>query len=270
VAAAGLGLVAVLEVLNIAGVGGEALGAWISNAPLTLVTIYAASVVIWAALQFASGVPIRRQWLFIGLGVLAFALGNVGWTLYSVQGLEPFPSLADVGYSLLYPLAAFGIWTALLSFRRMFDIKTPLVAGAVIALVATVTLYFTLFQTIAADTETSVLGKVLSIGYPIGDMWLLLLPAIGIAIVASRMAGGRIAWPWYATCVGLVLISAADTLYAVQSWNGTYQSGSYVDIFWCIGFTAIAVGASVLLDVQKAGGAKSVATGTSTEGGEQR
>ncbi|MDO8846800.1 MAG: hypothetical protein Q7W51_00220 [Coriobacteriia bacterium] len=269
VAAAGLGLIAVLEGLNIAGVGGEALEAWVSNAPLTLVTIYAASIVIWAALQFSAGVPIRRQWLFIGLGVLAFGLGNVVWTLYAAQGLEPFPSLADIGYSLLYPLAAYGIWSALLSFRRMFDIKTPLAVGAAIAAVATGTLYFSLFQTIAADTETSVLGKVLSIGYPIGDMWLLLLPAIAIAIVASRMAGGRIAWPWYATCVGLVLISAADSLYAVQSWNGTYQSGSYVDIIWCVGFTAIAVGASVLLDVQKAGGTKSAAE-RSSEGGEQR
>lgn len=270
VAAIGLGLIAVLEGLNIAGVGGEALEAWVSNAPLMLVTIYAACIVIWSALQFAAGVPIRRQWLFVGLGVLAFGLGNVAWTLSAVQGVETFPGTADFGYLLFYPLAAYGIWTALLSFRRMFDIKTPLVVGAALAAVATAALYFALFQTIVADTETSVLGKVLSIGYPVGDMWLLLLPAIAIAIVASRMAGGRIAWPWYATCVGLVLIAAADSLYAVQTWNGTYQSGGYLDITWCIGFIAIAVGASVLLDVQKAGGAKSVATGTSSEGGEQR
>ncbi len=243
-------MIAVLQVLNIAGVGGTALEAYISNAPLTLVTIYASLIVIWAALRFGSGVPIRRQWLFIGLGAAAFGIGNIAWTLYVASGTEPFPSLADVGYVLLYPLMAFGIWSALLGFRRMFDIKTPLITGAVLSLVATIALYFTLFSTILADTETSALGKLLSIGYPVGDMWLLLLPAVGVAFVASRMAGGRLAWPWYATCAGLVFIAVADSLFAVQIWNGSYTSGSFVDIIWGLGYVAIAMGASLLVDVQ--------------------
>lgn len=270
VAVTGVGLIAVLEGLYAARIGGDTLEAWVSNAPLTLVAIYAGIVVVWSALQFASGVAIRRQWLFIGIGVLAFGIGNAIWTVYIVQGLEPFPSLADIGFSLMYPLAAYGIWTALLSFRRMFDVKTPLMVGAAVAVVATATLYITLFQTIVADTETSVLGKVLSIGYPIGDMWLLLLPAVAIAVVAGRMSGGRIAWPWYVTCVGLLLIAAGDSLFAVQSWNGTYQGGSYVDIIWCTGFTAIAVGASVLLDVQKVRTPKPATEVAPVEGGEQR
>lgn len=266
IGAVGLALMAVLQALNIAGVGGETLTAYVSNAPLTLVNIYSALIVIWAALQFTSGVPIRRQWLFIGLGALAFGLGNAVWTAYIASGVEAFPSLADVGYVLLYPLMAFGIWSALLAFRRMFDIKVPLAVGAGLATAATVVLYFTLFSTILADTETSMLGKVLSIGYPLGDMWLLLLPAIAVALVASRMAGGRLAWPWYATCVGLVLIAAGDSLFAVQIWNETYAGGGFVDIIWCLGYVAIAIGASVLVDVQSARPTRAVAS----KGGESR
>jgi diguanylate cyclase len=267
IGAVGLIATAVLEALVVMKAGGAALEVYIGNAPLNLTTGAAAVVVIWAALQFASGVPIRRQWMLIGLGAASFCVGNLIWTAYQVMGLEPFPSLADVGYVLLYPLMAVGIWGAALGFRRLFDVKLPLAIGALVAGIASVSLYFGLFQTIVTDTETSALGKLLSIFYPLGDMWLLLLPAIAIAIIATRMSGGRIAWPWYAACVGLAFIAAGDTLFAVTNWNGTYTAGSYVDVIWCVGYVALAVAASILVDVQKPKAASAPDAGLTKGGG---
>jgi hypothetical protein len=49
-----------------------------------------------------------RFWLFLGAGLLSWSVGQAAWTWYeSVLGREvPFPSVADIGYLGLPPLAA--------------------------------------------------------------------------------------------------------------------------------------------------------------------
>src|SRR5262249_49469718 len=57
--------------------------------------------------------PTRTSWLFIGLAMLAWGIGEATWLLYEVAlGQEtPFPSIADAGYLTFYPLMLLGILT---------------------------------------------------------------------------------------------------------------------------------------------------------------
>src|SRR5688572_7979889 len=54
----------------------------------------------------------RTSFAFLGAGMLAWALGQVAWTVYAFQGVTlPYPSLSDVGYLAAMPLLAVGVLT---------------------------------------------------------------------------------------------------------------------------------------------------------------
>src|SRR5687767_7837807 len=73
-------------------------------------------ILVFVALFFAakqSAAQSRRlgiAWGWIALSVLAYALGDITWTILELGLSEPpFPSLADVFYLLNYPLLLAGV-----------------------------------------------------------------------------------------------------------------------------------------------------------------
>ena len=54
-----------------------------------------------------------RRWapILLGMGILCYVLGQMGFTYYDLilQQAPPFPSLADVGYLIEYPFFLLGI-----------------------------------------------------------------------------------------------------------------------------------------------------------------
>ena len=225
----------------------------LGNVGQNTVISFAVAVMVWALGALSVREPIGRQWAWLMSGSAMFLAGNIVWTYYE-NGLDmgvPFPGVPDFFYLGMYPLLAIGVFSALLSFRKLFDLKPALLVAAVVCVAATVGLYFAVFQAIIADPASDLLYKVISMGYPVADIWLLLLPGIALAITASRLGGGRIAWPWWCAVGGFVLIAVADVFFNIATWNGTYQSGGLADSGWMLGFCALAVGASLVVDVQK-------------------
>lgn len=250
----GVALSAVFIALIRAGLG-EASGAdaLVANLPSLLTAGIGGGVALWAALQFERGERLRRQWLLIGLGTLALFAGDATYAYLEVVAKQevPFPSIADLFYLASFPLLGAAVLMALLSFRRSLRLGVPLAVAATVTALATAALWTSVFQPVLADAEATTLERTLGVFYPIGDFWLLLFPALALAIALSRLAGGRLAWPWWAVVAGFALISVADTLFALAESGGTYSSGSFIDLGWWLGYTAIAVGASLVVDVQK-------------------
>ncbi|HEX9092881.1 MAG TPA: hypothetical protein VF902_02755, partial [Coriobacteriia bacterium] len=133
---AGIGLVLLLgAVFGITSAAtGEFADKAISDIVETLIGLLSAGFVIWAALSIGKGEPVGRQWLLIGGGVLMFAIGDVVWTYYEVvaQVEPPYPGLADVFYVLQYPLLAAGVILAAVAYRRLVDVKVPVIVSAVV------------------------------------------------------------------------------------------------------------------------------------------
>jgi hypothetical protein len=234
----------------------------IANFGSLLTVGFAAAVILWAAFRFGPTESLRRQWMFIGLGTLSYFVGDVVWAYYeAILGKEiPFPGPPDVFYLLMFPCVAAGLVLAIRSFTPLLDPSRPLVIAGVVTALVTAALWLPVFQPALADTETTGLAKVLGLVYPVADLWLLLFPALTLAILLSRLSGGRLAWPWWAVVAGCAAICFADTMFLVMSNAGTYQSGSSIDLGWWIGYTALAVGASLAVDIQKpkrAGGERS-------------
>src|SRR5438094_9555172 len=91
-------------------------GAWATQA-LTDISGAACATTV-AALSFLAwrsetGRDRRRPWGFLAMAGTSWALGEITWTIYELvlKREVPFPSLADVGFLVGYPLAGLAMIT---------------------------------------------------------------------------------------------------------------------------------------------------------------
>jgi len=233
IAAAGVVVSLICFALIRRSVGTDA-EAFFGNLPSLLTGAVATFMALWAALRFDRSEGFRRQWLLIGLGMSAIFAGDAIYAyLEVVARIEvPFPSVADPFYLVSFLLLGGGLLLTLLSFRHSLSIKMPLALSFATCALATAALWTSIFWPILTDAEAGNLEKLLSTGYPIGDVWLLGFPALALALALSRLGGGRLAWPWWALVVSFVGIAASDTMFALMGNAGTYVSGSPIDAGW--------------------------------------
>jgi len=199
----------------------------IAYLPLTLLGALACWRV--ARLEKASLLT-RRAWLFIGFACLANFVGDVLWFYYEIIArTSPTPSWADVGYLAFYVFTMLG----LLSFpyapisrserqRLYLDVAIILVGSWM------VTWYFILAPSVP-DLHFDLLSA-LAVAYPMGDLAII----YGLAVYLFRRPS--IAWRsgFGFLLAGMLLFVVADCVYSVESLNGTYFSGEWVDSLWLI------------------------------------
>jgi hypothetical protein len=241
----------IVQVLVIAGVGGESVTTAVSDLGGVLVIGAAAFITIRTALRFGKGEALRNQWLSIGIGIVLYVLGDVVWTYIEViKGLEPpFPGVPDLFYMSLYVFMGYGIVSAAFAYKGLVRVRTPLIASVVISVASAAALYVVLVKDILADASVGTLEKALDIYYPLADTLLLLLPALFIVFVVSQLGRGALAIPWRFVVAGVSLLAVADTVYQWLEWQELYGAGSIVDLGWMLGYVLIATGASAMHDL---------------------
>lgn len=188
----------------------------------------AAGVIAIAAGSTGSGVA-RPGWLLIGLGCLAWGLGEIIWTWYEVvMGREtPFPSWADAAYLGSAPLLFAGLLVLTAPSSRASRMRTGLDALAVVAAAGALSWHFVLGP-IFASTEASTGEKLLTSAYPLSDLALLFALIVVLRRLRSDDAGRVLA----VFGAGLLCFLAADTGFAYLETLGTYSTGSLVDLGW--------------------------------------
>lgn len=215
------------------------------------VVLLAAVVVLRTALSFGKGEAVRRYWLLIGGAVAMYCVGDAIWAYVEVvQGKDPFPGPSDFFYVGQYVLLFAGVLMAALAYRRMVDVRAPLLTALGVSIVFAGVLYQFLLKDVIADTSTpDFFNKGLSVFYPLADVFLALLPALFIAFVAWRLGRGSFGWPWWPVALGLVLLAVSDAGFAYLDWNELYHPGHIVDVGWMLTHGLIATGALVARDV---------------------
>jgi len=162
----------------------------------------------------------RAAALFLGFGLLAWAVGDILLTIESLGGATPpTPSPADVLYLSFYPLA----YVAVVLFMRgqVRRLTAPnWLDGAVAGVGAAAVCAAFAFHSILRSTHGSIAGTVTDLAYPIGDLLLLALVVGGTAV----LAGGRRA-PWLLLASGIALNVAGDTFNLFQSTAGATDVG---------------------------------------------
>lgn len=215
-----------------------------SERPAILDTgFYTLVLVAVCLLALARPVLVKRNrpaWLFVGLAVTSWSIGDIYWSIAFSDAEEiPVPSPADVFFVGLYPLAYIGlIMLARAGTRRLpasvwFDgIISSLAAGAVFT---AATLGDVLAQ---ADTDEAA-STLTNLSYPIGDLVLLVVSVAALAMVRWRPDPA-----WWLLGLGAAFFAVADTAYLFTLANGSYTDGNWVDGMWMVGLVFMALAGS--------------------------
>jgi two-component system cell cycle response regulator len=203
--------------------------------------VYCGLIVAAAAACMTRGVAVpqeRAAWLVMGAGLMAWAAGEIVWTVvYADQVETPHPSAADVLYLAWYPAS----YVALLllarsrtdTFRSSLWLDGAIAALTVAALIATLA-----FQPIVDATSGGPAEIAVNLAYPVGDLLLLAL-----VVTVFGLNGWRPDPVWLLIGGGLALTAVADGLYLVQSAQDQYVQGTLLDVAWPASALLLAVAA---------------------------
>ena len=180
----------------------------------------------------------RLAWSLIGIGVLAWAFGEIYYTsvLWNLSSV-PSPTAADGGY-LLFPVLAFaGI--CLLARRRGRGAAVTLWADGVTGAfaVGAVSAAFVLDEVLRHATGSE-LSVITNLAYPVTDLIML-----GGCITLLALGDWRLDRTWAIFGAGIIVFWISDSVYLVQNSLGTYVNGGPFDMGWWLGLALIALAA---------------------------
>jgi diguanylate cyclase (GGDEF)-like protein/PAS domain S-box-containing protein len=175
----------------------------------------------------------RAAWYLMAAAESCFIAGDTSYrVLTEVLGQQnPFPSLADVCYLPTYPLFA----AALLLFIRGRE-RTRDVGSLIDAMIITTGLgllsWVFLVEPYFHASGLTLLQRVVSIGYPLGDVLVLsilarLVMGGGLRIMSTRLLA-----------LGALGLLGADVCYGWIQLNGTWKVGGPIDLGWAAFYVA--------------------------------
>ncbi len=212
---------------------------WTQTIYAELVGLCATGAIVVGVVRHRPGA--RAAWLWFAAGQLLNVLGTLAEAVIGrVWHQETWPSLADVLWLGLYPGLAIGL---LLLIRRRSDGHdwSSLVDATTIATGLGLLSWVFVIRPIAADSSLSLVARVVSIAYPIGDLLVLamvarLLVGNGSRSLAFRLLAGA-----------LVLYLVGDATWAVLNYLGVEPGPAAVKLLQMNFLTAyVLVGAAGL------------------------
>ncbi len=180
----------------------------------------------------------RLAWLLIGGAIISWGAGEVYWTLKILENpTPPYPSLADIGYLVYYPLVAGGL--CLLVRARARELNWQLWMDATITALGSGALGAAfIFDYVANQTSGSSLQVATTLAYPLGDIVLLSL-TLGIVALTSWRPGRA----WSLLLAGIAALAFADIAYTLQSTALAVPEGVWIDPIYLIAACCLAAGA---------------------------
>lgn len=206
---------------------------WLYN--LVLISA-AASCLLRAALHRRE----RLAWALLGAALLSWTAGEIYYEIaLEGTGSIPTPSPADAVYLLFYPVAFAGLIELKRGRIRTFTLDRWLDALIFGGSAAALTIALAFQPIVDASTESGgTLAVATNLAYPICDVTLLALIAI-----AAALDGRRPSARWLTLAAGLALVGISDVVYLLQSAQGTYAEGGFLEVMWPLGALLIGVAA---------------------------
>lgn len=236
---------AVVVLLSAAGfcgllyhVGGSTYPDFVSNIFYPLTSFVGAGWAFITAYRARYG-PLKLQpsrqlaWLLVGLGLLANCIGGIYYTYMDRTNQVVFPSYADIGFMLMYPLVFCGLFLmpTTLKFRKGIALDALITTLCILG----VSWFFFISQVFKVQVESNVTQSQLfvSVAYPFWDMLLIL----AVVLLFYRRPD-RVLYPsLYLLGAGIFGNIWADTGYAYTSAIGTYDNIIFlIDPCWYLGF----------------------------------
>lgn len=187
---------------------------------------------------------------FISAGLVTWGIGQMFWSvLYNIllKVEIPYPSLADAGYILSWPLWAVGMIKLSSATGAKFSLNK--VKGKLILLtipLILITLSYYVLVVIArggsiSDFSGGSLKVFFDLAYPIGDVVILTL-AVLIYGLSLNYLGGKYKYAIIVLLLGFVVNYVVDFFFSYTTTSGTYFNGHWVDVLFPTAMMLIAVG----------------------------
>jgi diguanylate cyclase (GGDEF)-like protein len=178
----------------------------------------------------------RGAWLLLGAATASWGIGEAIWSWYEIvlNRDVPFPSLADVGFLGLVPLAIAGMLAFPSSAARLGSRIRSLTDALVICGSLLFVSWATVLGPLYRANSGSILEQTIGLAYPASDVIIIALVA---SLVARSRSSGR--YPLALLGTGLIAIAVADSGFAYLTTVGSYASGNLIDSGWFAGFMLI-------------------------------
>jgi diguanylate cyclase (GGDEF)-like protein len=209
-------------------------------------------MLIWGAIGTSSAAallagtirnrPRRRiPWLLQAAAVLALCSGDTVYNLLiGVFGhVNPFPSVADVFYLCCsFPLQAIGLILLArsgTSWRDRASLIDTLLLTAGIGLVV----WVLLISPFVVDPRLTLLEKLVSVAYPLGDVLVLATVIRLVVTVRHTRAVALLTLGGFSLLASDIVYSLGQLdLYGLGALSGNWQGGGPVDLGWIVFYTA--------------------------------
>jgi len=185
----------------------------------------------------------QAGWVLIGLGVIMWGIGESFWRYYMSIGQGPFPSAADIGYSIFPVLVFIGLLLQPSSEsggKRFLLLMDSLISmGSILAIA-----WYLLLGPLAQMPGEANLAKFLGLYYPIADTALLSC----VVFILLRNQGRKYQATARRTALlvvglGLCFFVTSDFIFNIQNNAGTYVEATWFDLGWPLGMMTIGIAA---------------------------
>jgi len=223
--------------------------AWIVFLTIAFYSIPAISMYTWAAIGLSAAaavvVGVRRHrpskrlpWYLLSAVLVSFTSGDTTYNVLTdyLGRANPFPSLADVFYLLVYPMLA-GALLFYIRARAGGDNRAALLDALVPTAGLGLLSWVFLISPYVRDDDLGVLEKLTSIAYPLGDV-LALAMLLRLLTAAARKPVALMT-----LAAGVTGLLVTDVIYGLRQLDGTWQVGGPTDSGWIFFYTAVGLAA---------------------------
>lgn len=174
-----------------------------------------------------------RSYLALSLGYLSIFFAELTYAIYDiVYDIEPYPSIADVFFFLLYPL----LLTYLILNIRFFAPKIGKKSKAWIILMPLVVL---LGYSVLSTTEGEISVFEFDFYYGIIFVYFATLTLAVAVVGALILKEGVIGKAWLILVIGILLNNLGDLWYYNLELFGDYDLLHPVNMFWYSGYLVV-------------------------------
>lgn len=173
----------------------------------------------------------RYFWLLLGAGTLCFIVAQLIWFYYQIklQGMAPYPSLADFFWELQYLLFFIALIYKLILVKGGSIVRSLFNIVIYTAIATTLSMHF-LINPILETKNNSMPGQFVSLAYPIFDLGFLFAIVSLYSILQSGVHKKNISLITF----GLFVQILADTVHVYLISIDKYMPGSYIDPLWVV------------------------------------
>ena len=182
------------------------------------------------------GRELYLSWLVLAIGQFSYFTADVLWSYIEVVlQQQAYPAISDIFYLAYYPIFALGLFmmsrtksTLLRSSKNVLDL-------IIITVSVGIFLWAFLVAPLFESNSTSLIITITSVAYVAFDFVLI------FALIYLTTNKKNISTPEMLLIIGISFMIISDVAYAFFSVQGTYTTGTIINVGWLIFFILVAL-----------------------------